>query len=524
MKKRHHGEIRRSQLVRTFGPGAMVDLPNHSVVVSGLEAWFPASEMPAIVEERLSLKVATVLGHAKPVPLKGPPVVADDERMPATGVPAFQFPEWFVVQASAKRRPLVHLDSLEKGKYVVDGRKCPAIPVRFVQACVLGHLSDIDWRGFIHMYRGDCARPIRMEERGSSGDLADVIVGCDCGAERSMAQATRRGAENLGVCLGKRPWLGRHGGEKCGGAGGKLQLARLLVRSASDAYFAQVLSVISLPDRGTLVRDAVAKLWENFLAFVEEQGELAKERRKPAVKAALEGLADEEVWAEIERRKSGAPAKAEKIKEVELATLLSVKEKLGDDFHGGREFLARRIPVKAASGPTGSSGGRAPRSTVRPSGPSNRNRPAPRSTRNQPPGAGLPAIRQGPSSRNSMAGCPSTRPTRRMGSRSGAGSPGGGLLRARGRVRRSGCDPGGSGPRSFRHSARRVVSFRDRLPARAGCSRMASAPGRCASDARGSRVAHRGRRVRGPACGRPGSVRKRLQLLGAVRNPILRAR
>ena len=63
MKKRHHGEIRRSQLVRTFGPGAMVDLPNHSVVVSGLDSWFPASEMPTIVEERLSLKVAAVLGH-----------------------------------------------------------------------------------------------------------------------------------------------------------------------------------------------------------------------------------------------------------------------------------------------------------------------------------------------------------------------------------------------------------------------------------------------------------------------------
>ena len=56
MKKRHHGEIRRSQLVRTFGPGAMVDLPSHSVVVSGLDSWFPAAAMPTIVEERLSLK------------------------------------------------------------------------------------------------------------------------------------------------------------------------------------------------------------------------------------------------------------------------------------------------------------------------------------------------------------------------------------------------------------------------------------------------------------------------------------
>lgn len=349
--KKHQGEIRRSQLIRTYGPGSMVDLPTHSVVVSGLDYWFPQAEMPVIVEERLSAKIATVLDRAKPVPLKGPPIADEDERKAPTGVPAFQFPEWFVVQVKKKRRPLVHLESLTKGRYEVDGRKVPAIPVRFVQACVLGHLSDIDWSGFIHQYRGDCARQIWMEERGSSGDLADVIVGCDCGLERSMAQATRRGAENLGTCPGKRPWLGKYGGEKCGGEGGKLQLSRLLIRSASDAYFSQVLSVISLPDRGSLVRDAVAKLWEDFLSLVESREDLAKERKRPSVKAALDGLTDDEVFAEIERHRAGGSPPNQKIKELELATLLSVKEKLGEEFHGGADFLARRIPIKRETGP-----------------------------------------------------------------------------------------------------------------------------------------------------------------------------
>ena len=349
--RKHHGEIRRSQLIRTYGPGAMVDLPNHSVVISGLDYWFPPAEMPAIVEERLSVKVAMALGLSRPVPLKGPPITDDDERKAPTGVPAFQFPEWFVVQVNTKKRPLVHLESLNKGKYEVDRKKCPAIPVRFVQACVLGHLSDIDWRGFIHMYHGDCARPIWMEERGSSGDLADVIVGCECGLERSMAQATRRGAENLGTCLGKRPWLGKHGGEKCGGKGGKLQLSRLLIRSASDAYFSQVLSVISLPDRGMRVRDAVAKVWEDFLSLVESPEDLAKDRKRPSVKAALDGLTDDEVFAEIQRRSAGGLPPNQKIKELELVTLLSVKEKLGEDFHGGVDFLARRILIKRETGP-----------------------------------------------------------------------------------------------------------------------------------------------------------------------------
>ena len=35
--KKAYGEIRQSQLVTTFGPGSMVDLPNYSVLISGLE-------------------------------------------------------------------------------------------------------------------------------------------------------------------------------------------------------------------------------------------------------------------------------------------------------------------------------------------------------------------------------------------------------------------------------------------------------------------------------------------------------
>ena len=38
------GEIRQSQLVSTFGPGSMVDLPNHSVLIAGLDFWTAGGE------------------------------------------------------------------------------------------------------------------------------------------------------------------------------------------------------------------------------------------------------------------------------------------------------------------------------------------------------------------------------------------------------------------------------------------------------------------------------------------------
>jgi hypothetical protein len=36
-ERQPQGGIRQSQIVTTFGPGSMVDLPNHSVLISGLE-------------------------------------------------------------------------------------------------------------------------------------------------------------------------------------------------------------------------------------------------------------------------------------------------------------------------------------------------------------------------------------------------------------------------------------------------------------------------------------------------------
>ena len=38
-KARPQGQIRQSQIITTFGPGAMVDLPDHSVIIGGLELW-----------------------------------------------------------------------------------------------------------------------------------------------------------------------------------------------------------------------------------------------------------------------------------------------------------------------------------------------------------------------------------------------------------------------------------------------------------------------------------------------------
>ena len=36
---RPHGQIRQSQMITTYGPGALVDLPHRAAIVAGLETW-----------------------------------------------------------------------------------------------------------------------------------------------------------------------------------------------------------------------------------------------------------------------------------------------------------------------------------------------------------------------------------------------------------------------------------------------------------------------------------------------------
>ena len=43
-----HGQIRRSQVITTWGPGALLDLPRYAVIVGGLDTWPKVSDLEEI--------------------------------------------------------------------------------------------------------------------------------------------------------------------------------------------------------------------------------------------------------------------------------------------------------------------------------------------------------------------------------------------------------------------------------------------------------------------------------------------
>ncbi|MFN5741079.1 MAG: hypothetical protein ACK5A1_05795, partial [Planctomyces sp.] len=155
---RPHGQIRRSQLITSFGPGSMMDLPNHSVLISGLDSWSTGGD--EIIEPRLVEKLKELFDPPLQVlKLYTPPPDNDDPTSQQTGITAWQFPEWFITQdvdsdhghGVVRARMLVHRRMLTKGKFIDDSRKKRSVvPVRFVRACRNGHIGDLDWYEFVH--------------------------------------------------------------------------------------------------------------------------------------------------------------------------------------------------------------------------------------------------------------------------------------------------------------------------------------------------------------------------------------
>ena len=339
MSRKAHGQIRRSQLITTFGPGALVDLPKCSAIIGGLEWWGKMSDLEEIIEPRLTRKLEEITGVKAPR-FFAPPQESSDPRDGLKGIVAWRFPEWFVVHDSGdgagreRSRRLVSKKNLDqKGRF--ENRQ--VVATRFVRGCPKGHVDDIDWFWFVHGPNSQCRRPLWLDERGTSGDLGDLFIRCECGVKpRSLYEATQIEMNPLETCSGSRPWLGKSSKEGCN------LPSRLLIRTASNAYFPQLFCALSLPNRGSVLESAVHDIWDD-LQVVQNISELDVFKRKPRIAEKLAPFRNEEVFDALEKTRNGS--KDEKpVKLSELDAILNAPEGFGDDVPVDPNFHTRRLP------------------------------------------------------------------------------------------------------------------------------------------------------------------------------------
>lgn len=329
--------IRQSQLITTYGPGAMIDLPDYSIIVSGLQDWSHLRR-EKVDEPRLAAKLRRLLDLPS-LELWTPPRHEENAQQ-AAPVGARIFPTWFIVKDARpsprdpqwRRRRLVRWDHLDKRRFRdEDGRRKPVVPVRFVCGCRRGHIDDLDWRRFVHKSGRTCQRPLWLEERGTGADIGDTFGVCDCGEERSLYEASSPGTGALGHCEGKRLWIGQYAREACG------EPYRLLVRTASNAYFPQTMSVISLPEFDAGLAAKVSAHYDRFKA-ADDLGALENFRRMPELDAAFADTADETVLAEYRRQQGQGEREDVPVKTAEFEILDKGDNVIGEDDPRSRFF------------------------------------------------------------------------------------------------------------------------------------------------------------------------------------------
>ncbi len=352
------GSMRPSQLMWSYGIGAMIDLPRLSVMVEGLDRW-KTEHARVIVEERLLAAVRRALGpqverlHEPPLPDEEPFGLPPNDPQYRIGVPVGVFPTWLrcprcklisdvdsgvFSREGTSARPddvrYVHKGCSKKGK----GAAPACVPARFVSACRAGHLDDFPWREFVHRGMTSCQGTLRFYEVGSSLETANLYVACDegtgfpagkdgddlhpgasgggCGVPpRSMVDAFGEKARfALPRCRGRHPHLRSHDG----GCGREL---KTIILGSSSSWFPQAISAISIPTGATELEQIVESMWDT-LGRVDDVGELAMLRKFDQLKGATR-FGDDEIFAVIEARKSGAtgPADTEDMKGPEWEVL-----------------------------------------------------------------------------------------------------------------------------------------------------------------------------------------------------------
>jgi hypothetical protein len=360
---RPDGQLRQSQLVTTFGPGSMVDLVDRAVVIGGLEHWgFGKAGYVALDDARLKRSLVprlkmldSDLDLAREGYFRMAPEGDHRDPFPNVGVRALEFPRWLVCQGCRRLARAAEGFENKPNGYVHEcakNKKSRAVPVRFVAACKRGHLADFPWVSFAHLDRegGTCDRHELYLDENAIGDIARIIVRCaNCESKTAMSRATVLPF----ACSGDRPWLGgRAANEPCD------QQSELLVRTASHAYFAQVVSALRLPEAEPdplRVRLREKDVWKAVHKITTPDELALVARLMDQVGSAIRGHQPQAVLAAIRAENESAGHDAERpLRSVEYERLVSAPaEQAGVVPDAGAQFAAYRVPKHRVDLPPG---------------------------------------------------------------------------------------------------------------------------------------------------------------------------
>jgi hypothetical protein len=268
------GDVRRSQVITSHGPGAIVDFRagSHggagvSVVAAGLEEWDRWAPPPglghsqAVYEPRLQKQLKVDGFRLPPVAPQIAPGVYSTRAGKLVGA---RFPRWLqcpqchVLRLSRRWTE----DAGDPALYCAEcsdragGRnRVHVVPVRFIVICEKGHLDEFPWEWWVK-HDATCSKKEDLKLEGSAtAGLAGLILTCmGCGANRTMEGCF--GPDAIPAqCYGQRPWLGTDANETC------TVKPRVVQRGASNIYYSAVESALDIPPWSDELQKKIGMRW-----------------------------------------------------------------------------------------------------------------------------------------------------------------------------------------------------------------------------------------------------------------------
>ncbi|MBT0774290.1 DUF1998 domain-containing protein [Kineosporia sp. J2-2] len=273
------GSARPSSLLYNYGPGAIMDLPQFTVMPAGLDdwdrIWARRDGIPRIHAPRLQAAVRTLMGtdrtELRPFPWQAKKTFMSSEGNDL-GVPSRVFPQWLRCTGCDFLAPIPRFSYRNTHPYRTDeacfehhncpgraeervsrdktpNRKRPtrtAVPARYLLACVDGHLDEFPYDAWVHHWQ-KCSKDshprLKMLDRTSGKGASATILCASCGQKRPMNEAQGEvGRSKLPGCRGRHPHLDSFDPAGCGNE------TQLMLVGASNLWFASTQAIIVMPE------------------------------------------------------------------------------------------------------------------------------------------------------------------------------------------------------------------------------------------------------------------------------------
>lgn len=275
------GSARPSSLLYTYGPGAIMDLPNFSVMPAGLDDWETIwkrrDHVPSILEPRLLKVVRLHLGPQvdalRPFPWQ-PKRMGMSSEGSDLGIPARVFPQWlrctgcdylgslprFHYTNTHPFRPdlaqFTHKNCPGRGGKSNKKSGSPAVPAQHLLTCTNGHVDEFPYALWVH--RGaKCGKAelpdLKMKDANVGKSVGSIIDCASCGQTRGMAEAQGSiGRDKLPQkCRGRHPHLNAFDN-------GCDARPALIMMGASNLWFSSTQSIIVMPRTDAEEKEALA--------------------------------------------------------------------------------------------------------------------------------------------------------------------------------------------------------------------------------------------------------------------------